>query len=68
MRTNNIITILGCLLIFKTQALQAQNIPTGATAPQLSMPSVPAAYSGDVPVNYVRTWEPRKAVTDTTTT
>lgn len=54
-------------ILFFPVSIWAQNVPTGAAAPQLSLPAVPAAYNATVPVSYVRTWEPRKAVTDTTT-
>lgn len=56
-----IVTGIQCLL---TAAAYGQIIPNGSTAPQLALPAVPAAYNANIPVNYVRTWEPRKAVTD----
>lgn len=40
-------------------------IPNGDTAVQLSLPSVPSAYSSGVPINYIRTWDARRAVADT---
>ena len=61
MRKNIIYIIF--ILIFPAVAM-GQNIPTSAAAPQISLPAVPASYNADIPVNYVRTWEPRKAVTD----
>lgn len=63
----NRIALITCILFTPLAAIYAQNIPVGTGAPQLTLPPVPAAYNANTPVNYVRTWEPRKAVTDTAT-
>jgi hypothetical protein len=54
-------------VVFLCNVLTAQTttvIPNGATAPQLPLPVVPAAYDAGKKINIVRTWEARKAVTD----
>ena len=61
--SNKIIYILTALIF--PVAAWPQNRPVGGNAPQFSLPPVPAAYTTAVPINYVRTWEPRKTVTDT---
>jgi RHS repeat-associated protein len=51
-------------LLMAGAAGKAQIKPTTATAPQLALPAVPATYDNALLVNFVRTWEARKAVTD----
>ena len=62
-KNTNIISIVAAVLL--SVVAQAQTIiPNGATAPQLPLPGVQAAYDANRKVNFVRTWEARKAVTD----
>lgn len=59
---NKIVMVL--LMVFSVTGLFAQMAPNGSTPAQLSQPAVPPAYNADIPVNFVRTWEARKAITD----
>jgi hypothetical protein len=62
MKKNSYTVIAGFSLALH---LQAQIVPNGATAPQLPLPPVSAAYNNNITVNFVRTWEARQATTDT---
>lgn len=57
--------ILLLAAVFFSNNLTGQTIvPNGTIAPQLSLPLVPEAYGPSKKVNFVRTWEARRAVTD----
>lgn len=65
MRKNYIAAITLSIVFFPLAAVRAQIKPNGDTAIQLSLPSIPSAYSSGNNINYIRTWEPKKAATDT---
>jgi RHS repeat-associated protein len=61
--------VLFFLLVISVSSLQAQTIlPTTATVPAAQQVlNTPAAYNAGAKINYVRTWEPRKPISDATT-
>jgi RHS repeat-associated protein len=56
--------IIPALALLLGQNTIAQIKPTTASTPQLPLPAVPTAYDNGLQLNYVRTWEARRAVTD----
>jgi RHS repeat-associated protein len=62
MKTKHIVPVIALLL---AQVAGAQIKPVNNAAPQLALPPVPTAYPTGAVVNHVRTWEARRATTDT---
>ncbi|WP_440647558.1 DUF6443 domain-containing protein, partial [Chitinophaga sp. 22620] len=60
-----IISAVICLFLLANQTFaQKPNTQTQPAAPTQTVNPVPAAYGAGVKVNYVRTWEPAKPLTD----
>ncbi len=54
------------VLVLVNVSLFAQNVPTATATPPAATPvALPAAYSSAT-VNYIRTWQPNKKITDPT--